>query len=145
MRLFPRLLEACVAEALLLDGLLIRRPRTHDQMVCFLVFGRRGVWQPVQRQQAYLELAVAHLVLAERWPEDVGRWGGSAESGNPARRAGSTRTTRTRGLETEGLSLGEQVRAGTLEESARAKRLRRLRTLGGSLFPRRSGNPAERR
>ena len=35
----------------------------------------------------------------------------------------------------------EQVRAGTLEESARAKRWRRLRTLGGSLFPRRSGNP----
>ena len=48
-------------------------PGTHDQMVCFLIFGRRGVWQPVQRQQAYLEFAVAHLVLAERWPEDVGR------------------------------------------------------------------------
>ena len=46
---------------------------THDQMVCFLIFNRRGVWQPVQRQQAYLEFAVAHLVLAERWPEDVGR------------------------------------------------------------------------
>ena len=48
-------------------------PGTHDQMVCFLIFGRRGVWQPVQQQQAYLEFAVAHLVLAERWPEDVGR------------------------------------------------------------------------
>ena len=36
-------------------------PGTHDKMVCFLIFGRRGVWQPVQRQQAYLELAVAHV------------------------------------------------------------------------------------
>ena len=48
-------------------------PGTHDQMVCFLFFDRRGVWQPVQRRQACVELAVGHLVLGERWPEDVGR------------------------------------------------------------------------
>ena len=42
-----------------------------------------------------------------------------------------------RELETEGLSLSEQVRAGTLEGSSRAQRLRRLRILGESLFPRR--------
>ena len=44
-----------------------------------------------------------------------------------------------RELETEELSVSEQVRAGTLEGSARAPRLRRLRILGKSLFLGRSG------